>query len=234
MTASGERKVKYVLAPYDSASRRCGVSESLDSWIAMTEGRPRAHIAREHADIIPAQLQRRVGVALDEGMAPFVLGGDHSLTWFALQPVLERYGRVTVVHFDAHHDAYRSNILNHYTFIYHLQREMPVDIVPVGHRFDCAATTPRLNRDVIGPVYVTIDVDYFCPDLVKNVGHAVDCSDLGHCDFDAFASSLAHITGDVVAADLVEWKGSERQSPEFAFVERILNECSTRISAGSG
>lgn len=66
------------------------------------------------ADVTPAWLQRShavvyrkvLGVAAS-GAIPFILGGDHSVTWPAASAVADvrRPGRLGIVHFDAHADT---------------------------------------------------------------------------------------------------------------------------------
>jgi agmatinase len=50
-------------------------------------------------------VQRDVALILEEGAAPFVVGGDHSVALPALRALHARYGPVAVVHVDAHLDT---------------------------------------------------------------------------------------------------------------------------------
>jgi len=52
-------------------------------------------------------IRRRVGEIADRGIFPVILGGDHSVTWPAATAVAEArgWGRIGVVHFDAHADT---------------------------------------------------------------------------------------------------------------------------------
>lgn len=54
-----------------------------------------------------AAIQQRVGEIASRGIIPIVLGGDHSITWPAATAVAEHhgYGRITMIHFDAHADT---------------------------------------------------------------------------------------------------------------------------------
>jgi agmatinase len=50
-------------------------------------------------------IERTVAAVLRHGAAPFVVGGDHSLTYPVLRAVAGRHGPVAVVHVDAHLDT---------------------------------------------------------------------------------------------------------------------------------
>jgi arginase family enzyme len=232
LEASG---VTYLLVPYDAGSRRGGVSESLESWISITkDASRRVHLERDSAEVLPLRLGRRVRSVMAADRVPLTLGGDHTLTWYALGAAIELAGPLTVVHFDAHHDAYDSNILNHYTVFHHIKRLLPVKVKPVGHRYECSPVAPALEEDITGPIYLTVDVDYFCPDLVGGVGHAVPCAEVGHCDLDTFSRSLRRMKGPIIAADIVEWKGAGPDSPEYGFVRDVLALTVDRLAGARG
>ncbi|MHB1987072.1 MAG: agmatinase [Acidimicrobiales bacterium] len=54
-----------------------------------------------------ANIRQRVGEIASRGIFPVILGGDHSVTWPAATAVAEArgWGRVGIVHFDAHADT---------------------------------------------------------------------------------------------------------------------------------
>ncbi len=67
-----------------------------------------------------AGIRRRVGEVAERGILPVVLGGDHSITWPAATAVAEAvgWGRIGLVHFDAHADTADSiegNLASHGT-----------------------------------------------------------------------------------------------------------------------
>ena len=67
-----------------------------------------------------AAIRERVGEVARRGIVPVVLGGDHSVTWPAATAVAEHhgFGRVGIVHFDAHADTADSvggNLASHGT-----------------------------------------------------------------------------------------------------------------------
>lgn len=59
------------------------------------------------SDVGMANIKARVAEVADEGIIPVVLGGDHSITWPAAEAVAmaHGWGRLGIVHFDAHADT---------------------------------------------------------------------------------------------------------------------------------
>ena len=64
-------------------------------------------------DVVPISIERtfeaitgRVEEIVAAGATPLCVGGDHSITLAILRAVARRYGRVGVVHFDAHPDTW--------------------------------------------------------------------------------------------------------------------------------
>ncbi|MGO9198857.1 MAG: agmatinase [Acidimicrobiales bacterium] len=67
-----------------------------------------------------ANIRQRVGEIAGRGIFPVILGGDHSITWPAATAVAEArgWGRIGIVHFDAHADTADSiegNLASHGT-----------------------------------------------------------------------------------------------------------------------
>jgi agmatinase len=67
-----------------------------------------------------AAIRQRVGAVAERGIFPVVLGGDHSITWPAATAVATAigWGRIGIVHFDAHADTAASvdgNLASHGT-----------------------------------------------------------------------------------------------------------------------
>jgi arginase family enzyme len=60
----------------------------------------------ERNETVGLRIRRIVELALQQSSVPIVLGGDHSITWFVLQAIVDRHGPVGLIHFDAHADLY--------------------------------------------------------------------------------------------------------------------------------
>ncbi len=126
------------------------------------------------------------------------LGGDHYVTYPLLKAHAEKYGRLSLIHFDAHSDTWEEDEkrLDHGTMLFHaLQEELidPGSSIQVGlrthnektHGFNiihapdvmkngAKATIERINR-VVGdnPVYLTFDIDCLDPAHAPGTGTPV-------------------------------------------------------------
>jgi guanidinobutyrase len=66
-----------------------------------------AHCPHGLVEVSHAAIRERVGAIASRGIVPVVLGGDHSITWPSATAVAEAHGwgRIGIVHFDAHADT---------------------------------------------------------------------------------------------------------------------------------
>jgi arginase family enzyme len=221
-----------IVIPSDSASRVAGASKSGRHWHnivkAHNENAETIFYSREKGELLPRLLEFEVGKAIHKHSLPLTLGGDHALTYSILKPLTAKHGSLTVVHFDAHHDAYPGPMLNHYNVFDVCTRRLPVTMVGIGYRHDSEPLPSRLASPVRGKIYISLDVDYFAPHLVPSVGHAVDCDSTQTCDFDDFAESLEFIEGEIVGADIVEWLGPATDR-ETDFITRVYSRLVERL-----
>lgn len=86
------------------------------------------------------QVEMVTGNLLEWNKHPVFLGGDHSVTLGILRAINRMYGRVAVVHFDAHHDTWSTNFdepIGHGTWLYNAITEKLVDterVISIGIR----------------------------------------------------------------------------------------------------
>jgi agmatinase len=131
-------------------------------------------------------------VALDK--IPVMLGGEHSITLGAVQAVLEKYPKLTVLQFDAHADlreSYQGSPYNHACVARRITDLCP--LVQVGIRsmskeegdfltnskvksysadfvFENKNWAESICMDLRGDVFVTIDLDVFDPSIMSATG----------------------------------------------------------------
>lgn len=79
-----------------------------------------AHCPHGLVEVSHAAIRERVSMVASRGIFPVVLGGDHSITWPAATAVAEArgWGRIGLIHFDAHADTAESidgNLASHGT-----------------------------------------------------------------------------------------------------------------------
>ena len=74
---------------------------------------------------------------LDQKKFPFVLGGEHSLTPGAIRPFLKKFGKICLLHFDAHADlrnSYNGNNFSHASAIRRCLDNSNVEVISFGIR----------------------------------------------------------------------------------------------------
>lgn len=137
------------------------------------------------------------GAALEDGVFPFVFGGEHSITPGAIRPFVKRYPDLAVLQFDAHadlRDGYEDEAFSHAAAMRRCLDAPEIGLVSVGIRNISAEEIPFLEdnrhrihihwakdkpnwdvdaivRPLAGrPVYVTFDVDGFDASLMPATG----------------------------------------------------------------
>jgi agmatinase len=135
---------------------------------------------------------------LADGKFPLILGGEHAITAGAIRPFVEKYGKISILHFDAHadlRDGYDGEPYSHAAALRRCLDHEGVDkLVSVGIRNISGGEVPFLEantdrvsifwgkdigtwtaEDVVralgnNPVYITIDVDGFDSSVMPATG----------------------------------------------------------------
>jgi len=150
---------------------------------------------------------------------PVILGGEHSVTFPVVKALKERFGDLTVVHFDAHadlRDEYTGTKLSH-ACVMRRVLELGCRVIHVGVRSGTEKEFSLMRESAIylegleglsealsevkTPVYFTVDIDVFDPAFAPGTGTPEPC---GISPIDFF--SAIHNLGDlkVVGFDVVE------------------------------
>ncbi len=96
-----------------------------------------------HTPSVPGLLQAHIAGILAAGPGTVTLGGDHFITLPILRAYAEKYGPMSVIHFDAHSDLWADDDMDridHGTFFYKAVKTGLVDpkrSVQIGIRTDC-------------------------------------------------------------------------------------------------
>lgn len=131
--------------------------------------------------------------AVRDGALPIALGGDHSITAPLVNALAQLHGPLSVLHIDAHPDIYDNfgdNPRSHASpFARILERGSAKKLVQIGirtlnvhqreqaKRFGVVEQIParQLSRrsvpQLVGPLYVSIDMDGFDPAAAPGVSH---------------------------------------------------------------
>ena len=143
------------------------------------------------------QIEHINKILLDKKKFPLVLGGEHSLTSGAIRPFVKKFGKICLLHFDAHADlrnSYNGNKFSHASAIRRCLDNPNVSLVSFGIRNISSSeisflsnNKKRLNifwakdkskwnlnkfRKIIikKKVYLTFDVDGFDSSLMPATG----------------------------------------------------------------
>ncbi len=175
----------------------------------------------------PDTLTAHIRGILASGAASLTLGGDHYITFPILRAYAEKYGPVSLLHFDAHCDTWPDDDMtriDHGTMFYkavktgiidpatsvqigirtHNDDFMGVHVIPARevHEGGVAATVAKA-RAILGdrPVYLTFDIDCLDPAFAPGTGTPV-WGGLASWQAAAILRDLAGI--DIVGGDVVE------------------------------
>ena len=197
-------------------------------------------------DHVGMRVKKVVRELFAQGMRPLLLGGDHSLTYHALEAAMEAYPRFGVIHFDAHHDLTPSVSVSHANvFRNALASERVASLVQIGLRViervpAYATRTPSPKRKVVSarqavegrahallaalprdlPYYLTFDIDCIDGAVVPETG----TPEPGGLSV-ALATDLVDLvarTFTLIGADIVEVAGARGPSNQAATVAAAL------------
>ena len=147
----------------------------------------------------PETLSRHIAKILSAGAGTITLGGDHYITFPILKAYAERFGPLSVVHFDAHSDLWPDDDMtriDHGTMMYKAVKlgfVNPRTSVQIGirtttedylgvnvidarevHEKGCAAAVAKI-KDIVGETktYLTFDIDALDPSAAPGTGTPV-------------------------------------------------------------
>jgi len=154
---------------------------------------PLAADARGPEEMV-ASVREQITKVLSQGKIPVMLGGEHSISFGAVQAAKEKYPALSVLQFDAHadlRDSYQGSLYSHASVARRIAGICP--LVQVGIRSlsaeeaglmnagtvktftaDCIHATDDWQEKVLeylsGDLYVTIDLDVFDPAIMPSTG----------------------------------------------------------------
>ena len=96
------------------------------------------------------QIENINKVLLNKKKFPLVLGGEHSLTPGAIRPFVKKFGKICLLHFDAHadlRDSYNGNKFSHASAIRRCLDNPNVNVISFGIRNVCLSEINYLNKN---------------------------------------------------------------------------------------
>ena len=181
-----------------------------------------------------------VNEILDLNIKPIIIGGEHSASIGAIKALYDKYGKLTVIHLDAHRDLAFEFIGEKYSHAAVMRRvhETGAGLVQIGIRSSSAEEEEFVkstyniqtfkNKDVHkhmdaieyylinidGPIYVSIDMDVIDPAIASSVGNPTP-GGLFISEIETIIETLSH--KNVVGLDVVE-TASDRLGDSTAVV----------------
>ena len=175
---------------------------------------------------VPDAIRTQFAAFVAHGVTPLALGGDHFITFPILQALHEKYGPLSLIHFDAHSDTWRDTDgrIDHGTMFFHAARLGIVDpsrSVQIGmrthndethgftvldarwlHEHGVEACIAAIRERVGGnKCYVSFDIDFLDPAFAPGTGTPVVGGFSTH-DALRLVRGLAGL--DIVGMDVVE------------------------------
>ncbi|SNR84722.1 agmatinase [Desulfurobacterium atlanticum] len=168
---------------------------------------------------LPEDMVETVYSFMENVKIPVMLGGEHSVTFPVVKALKERYGELTVIHFDAHtdlRDIYSGTAYSH-ACVMRRVLELGCKIVHVGVRsgtleeFTLIRDNPLLHLVDIKKlpeileneknIYFSIDIDYFDPAFAPGTGTPEPC---GGTPVEFFSIIYNLPSANIVGFDIVE------------------------------
>lgn len=180
-------------------------------------------------------IYRSTKLLIEDGKFVVLFGGDHSISSGYARALKEKYGRLSVIQFDAHadlRDSYNGSQLSHASVMARV-REITPDTLQIGIRSLCAdearlikdeslqvCTMRNLRRGnfdldsaiemLPDPVFITFDVDAFDLSVIRSTG----TPEPGGLTWDETMDILEKISKSkkVVGFDVVELSADENDN----------------------
>jgi len=96
------------------------------------------------------QIENINKILLDKKKFPLTLGGEHSLTPGAIRPFVKKFGKICLLHFDAHadlRDSYNGNKFSHASAIRRCLDNTSVSVISFGIRNISSSEIPFLKKN---------------------------------------------------------------------------------------
>ncbi|NKB36431.1 MAG: agmatinase [Gammaproteobacteria bacterium] len=175
---------------------------------------------------VPARIQEYIAEIITQDTATLSLGGDHFVTYPILKAYAEKFGPLSMIHFDAHSDTWEDEEgrIDHGTMFYHAVQEgivNPEQSVQIGlrtyndkdwgfnimngpwvHENGTQAVIDR-TREIVADnkCYLTFDIDCLDPSYAPGTGTPV----IGGLTTNQAQTILRGLAGiNLVGMDLVE------------------------------
>ncbi|MGD9175653.1 MAG: agmatinase [Desulfobacterales bacterium] len=184
---------------------------------------------------------------LARGIRLISIGGDHAITYPLIKSYHKKFGRLEIVHLDAHPDLYESYEDNRFShacpFARIMEEKLATRLVQIGirtlnphqkqqaERFGTEIITIKQLENATGlplkvPLYLSIDLDVLDPAFAPGVAH----HEPGGLSTRQLIDLIQQLQAPIVGADIVEYNPERDLSDVTAMVAvKILKEVAARM-----
>lgn len=195
------------------------------------------------------RIEAGIAAVFADGARPVALGGDHAVTYHVMRSVSAVRGPCTVLHIDAHPDLYEEFEGDRYShacpFARVMEERLAARLVQVGIRvmtghqraqadrhgvevIDMRAWQSGVRPAIVGPVYMSIDLDGIDPAHAPGVSHR----EPGGLTVRDVIGLVQGIEGTLLGADIVEFNPSQDIGGLTAHVAaKLVKEVAARMLA---
>lgn len=188
-----------------------------------------------------------VSQLLNHDVKVLSLGGDHAITYPIIKAFNKKYGRLTILQFDAHPDLYDEYDGNRYShacpFARIMEEKLAGRLIQIGVRAENPHQRLQANRfqvetvsmrnwsdstdiDISGPVYISIDLDALDPAFAPGVSH----HEPGGLSTRDILGVLHRIRAPIAGADIVEFNPKRDSADITAMVAvKFLKEIAGKM-----
>ncbi|HRX00349.1 MAG TPA: agmatinase [Cyclobacteriaceae bacterium] len=167
------------------------------------------------------EIEREMDQLLAKYDKVLALGGDHSVSYPLVKATAKKFGKLTILHLDAHGDLYDEFDGNKYShacpFARIMEEGLASRLVQVGirtmtqHQYEQVQRfgveviemrdwKPEMEFSFEGPVYISLDLDAVDPAFAPGISH----HEPGGFTSREIISLIQKVKGNIVGADLVE------------------------------
>lgn len=192
-------------------------------------------------------ISQPIEAILKRGAIPFSLGGDHSITYPIIKAIYQHYGKVNILHFDAHTDLYDELDNNRYShacpFARIMEEGLAESLTQIGIRTLTQHTKEQAERfgvhiiqmkdwttetkfEIEGPVYLSFDLDVLDPAFAPGISH----HEPGGFSTREIIGIIQKLDLNIVGLDLVEYNPDRDMNGVTAMVAaKIVKELIARV-----
>lgn len=196
---------------------------------------------------VRATIEAAMTQLLTGNRRPIALGGDHSVTYPILRALASLYPQLSILHFDAHPDLYENFEGDRYShacpFARIMEERLATRLVQVGIRTMSAHQRDQVDRfgvevidmrawergvrpQIIGPVYISIDMDGFDPAFAPGVSH----HEPGGLSSRDVLTIIQNLEGPIVGADIMELNPlRDVQNMTAMLAAKLVKEIASRM-----